>query len=612
VTVTEAVEHAGGAAGPSPGGSQRQPSLPASLRRWTGIALPHLIGVLVVTAVHAYAARDAVGPVYSHDEIGYLMNGRALSGNVSLGHLGPMGFYRAGWPLLTLPLHWLLDDPASLYRAVLWEVAVLGGLQVLPLSWLADRVLGVSRWWRAPLATVAAIVPGRSVLGGYVFAEAAYALAFLVVLVCVVRWRARSGAVEAAWLGSAAGFVYAIHGKGSAVVALTLLLLLHDLVRSRNRAALWGVATSVLTVAATQVVHQWLRSELYDLAFDRTSQVLGVVGQLQPRATVATATGGAWYVFVATAGVAAVGAITLGRQAWADAGERRFDLAAYYLASGVGLVVVSLPVFAVIVAKGTNRLDFLVYGRHWDSVVPFAVLAGLATVTTIGDRRAAAARILGAATLTATAGLGLHLVSLPAFSSGLPVAPSSIGGLAAWIGPSDWVIPIFGPTVLAIGVLAVSLVAQLWGRPVVPVLVGAVFVVLAVRAEHRFLQPFDAPNQDRLTAHRDVERLAVDAVGYDLDGSTATARNSYQYWMPDVDFLEFDSTREAPPTELVLARPDWPLAAGLGAVPVTVEERIAVTLWILPGELQDRLRRDGGLCTLVEMAEATESTWSCP
>ncbi|MEZ5230010.1 MAG: hypothetical protein R2710_26105 [Acidimicrobiales bacterium] len=125
-----------------------------------------LTGLTVVFAVHLIASRDAAGPMVFEDEIGYLMNSRAIVEQGSSVRIGPMGFYYSGWSLALVPLTALISDPGTLYRSVMVFIAVLGALQVLPLAWLARRVFDLDHPASIAVATIAALYPGRSISGG--------------------------------------------------------------------------------------------------------------------------------------------------------------------------------------------------------------------------------------------------------------------------------------------------------------------------------------------------------------------------------------------------------------------------------------------------------------
>ncbi len=119
---------------------------------------------------------------------------------------------------------------------------------------------------------------------------------------------------------------------------------------------------------------------------------------------------------------------------------------------------------------------------------------------------------------------------------------------------------------------------------------------MAWQAEMTTMRPLDGPWQRTITLQNAVADLDPDTISYDDHRLTLYGRNGYAFWLHEYDLQQFDSTLEAPPSGLVISRTDWPEAESIGALPYASEVRVNETIWVLPGEFQDELSREGQLC----------------
>ncbi len=546
---------------------------------------------LGVFLVHLIPGLDTGGPVVFEDEIGYLMNGRAIAGLADGARLHEMGFYHAGWSLLLAPLNWVFSDAAASYRAALTLTALLGALAVLPLTWLGRRALGLAPTTAVLAASVAALYPGRVLMSGYVYAESLLALSYLVALVAAWHFWHRRSTASAVLFGLSAAWLYAVHGRAIGIVVVTVLLLAVAALRGRDLRPLAGVAASIMVVVGTEVVHRWLKGAIY---LPRTSRLSGSVGNLpdtRPRSLLAATLGQSWYLAVASLGLVAAGAVELVRRLRHVWRTPEGSLWWWWLGSFVAVAAVTLPAMARSVARGL-RLDYVIYGRYMDAFVPALVLLGAATLAGPVRRTRPLVPVLAAPLLA----LATRVVSLSQYLEGLPIAALSVAGIAVWIDPGGQAVPL---VVGSLGATA-GAAAIFWlpWRSVTPrlVLAAALFVVLSIAGEIRTMGALDAPWQSLLQLQHVVSDLDPTAISYDEHDDTIYGRNGYQFWLPDTRFEFFDSgTGERPDTALVIARRDWPLADELDAALVTSEERLDEALWVMPGPLQDRLRAQGRL-----------------
>ncbi|MEZ5230009.1 MAG: hypothetical protein R2710_26100 [Acidimicrobiales bacterium] len=255
-----------------------------------------------------------------------------------------------------------------------------------------------------------------------------------------------------------------------------------------------------------------------------------------------------------------------------------------------------MPGFSVSVAGGDRRLDYVIYGRHWDAVLSFCVLAGATVVVTVTNRRELARWLISGGTVTAVAAAALKTVALPGYLSGLPIAAISVGGIAPWIDPSDQRIPLWEATATAVVSLVILLFppARWWMARLL--LVGAAFTLMAWRAEMHTMRPLDRPWQRTIEMQSAVEDLDPASISYDVHRLTLYGNNGYAYWLHEYDLHQFDSSADQVPTEVVISRTDWADAERWRALPYASETRVNETIWVMPGELQDQLLAADQLC----------------
>ncbi len=553
-------------------------------------------GMTIAFCVHRIAAQDAIGPMWYEDEIGYLMNSRAMVEGGSSVRIGPMGFYSGGWSVVLVPLTILVNDPHDLYQAALILMSAIGALHVLPLTWLAENLAGIERRFSVAAATVVAIYPGRALMAGYLFTEAFFSLCFLVALVTVARWIESRSALSAMLAGVSVGWLYSTHGRGLAPVVALLVAFLGASVVWRSLRPTAGLMGLVVTVVTSELLNRWLKSNLYELRFDRLSEGLGKFLEVQPRSFVATSVGALWYVAVSSFGLAAIGCAVLVGRSWRAARERDFTIEQWYVMTLAFVAALTIPGFSWSVAAGDRRLDYLIYGRHWDAVISFALLVGIGAILRAESRHRLTTMLgVASAGVVALAGV-LKVVSLSAYLEGLPLAAALVAGIAPWIDLSTQRIPLAqatGATVLSLIVLGV-LPYRASGLRLV--LLALVFVGMTWFGEINTMRPLDRPWQRMVSLQNEVADLDVESVAYDTNGLTRFGRNGYAYWLGPYDQTEFSSENELPDADIVIARHNWSGARQLGALPLFSETGIDETLWILPGSTQDALVADGAFC----------------
>ena len=303
--------------------------------------------------------------------------------------------------------------------------------------------------------------------------------------------------------------------------------------------------------------------------------------------------GQSWYLVTASVGLAAFGVIELVRRTLDELQERALGPWCFVTGSIAAVAAVTVPAMSRGAGRGT-RLDYVIYGRYLDALMPVVLLLGAAVLLRAGRAWQRLVPVIAIPVL----GLGTRLVSLPGFYEGAPIAALSVAGIAAWIDPAQQQIPFvwasLGATVIAAVAVAIPVRLALWRLAVVAV----AFVSLSVAGEVRTMGVLDTPWQSLVQLHTQVLDLDADVprISYDESEQTLYGRNGYQFWLPQTRVEFFDSSEgDRPRTDLVIARRDWPLATELDAEMIAAEERLDEALWVMPGELQDQLRATGRL-----------------
>ena len=218
------------------------------------------------------------------DEIGYLMNGRAIAGLADGVRLHQMGFYQSGWSVVLTPLNWVFSDAGVQYRAALTLTALLGGLAVVPLTWLGRKVLHLAPIPAVLAATVAALYPGRVLMSGYLYTESLLALSYCVAVVAVWHFWRRRSATAAVLVGLSSAWLYAVHGRAIGIVAVAVILLAVNALRDRDLRPLAGIAAAVAMVVGAELLNRWLKVAIYTPRSSRLSGNIGSLPDTRPRA----------------------------------------------------------------------------------------------------------------------------------------------------------------------------------------------------------------------------------------------------------------------------------------------------------------------------------------
>src|SRR5690349_3089526 len=270
-------------------------------------------GTIVLFLLRLALSLIRTGPVLVADEIGYLTNARVLDGGVP-GQLELAPFYRGGYSLLIAPLLELGGSPSFTYHLVLVLNALLAA-SVFPLLYLLlTRFAGVRPELAIWGALAGALYPALTVLSQVAMSEnALFPLVCLWLIAFGGLLREPRGGNDVAWaaaLGAATGGLWAIHNRMFVAILLALAGMAWLTLRGRLRPAGLALGVGIIALAfygvhaldGYLIDHNYAGSAPDELS-ERMDEIFAFGGL---RTVLANLFGQAWYLLVATFGLAAV------------------------------------------------------------------------------------------------------------------------------------------------------------------------------------------------------------------------------------------------------------------------------------------------------------------
>jgi hypothetical protein len=569
---------------------------------WLRRSAPVLGPYSLLVAVHVALAWTMRQPHLFADELGYLGHARYLAGTGGMPDMGTTTYYHFGYSLLLVPAFWLFPDPHETYRAVLVTNAFLISLLYVGLYDFLRRVLHASRGHAVVIASITCLYPASLLQSNLAWAENAVIPGYAA-LVCAFSWLVRRGTpASGVVFGLLSAFLYTVHPRMLPLVLLAAVLLL--LLAWRRivpwRTALVGLSCIAVVCVATTLSNEHLRSlgwAPHKRAERVTGMLSGVLSWTGVYGVALSAIGQLLYSTQATFGLFVVGVWYAGSQIRQVVvqGLRRLEcphhvmVLLFVLLSSTGILFAA----AVSNAKGGPRADHFIYGRYMETSLPVLTVLGLAGLWRVN------ARVRWRAVVPATL-LVLTLLTVvfnwtrgEALASRTAIVPANILGIY--------------PVVREIGLIdatAVSVVAA-----AIFLIVGAAFTRIAAAglsivalcfavAAAKDQEAVFVPIQPHLaTANQLPEHVrqmgGVRALGYDQAfyhrGSVPLRFFSYQYLLPGVEFIRFNSAKgQRPPTDVVISGVGWRDAQRFGARLAAVEFDADQALWVLPGTIQGR------------------------
>ena len=352
-----------------------------------------------ITALHAavgtWVATTVPGPLLSADDLAYLGMARTLAGE-GAAPLAPQPPYGVLYPVMLAP-GWALGlDEVAMLTWARSVNALLGALLVPVLFLLVRRLTGAGFRWSLAAAVVGASLPALFATGSIVWTERLLALLVAGALLALCRAHEEPSMGRVASTVALAVAMFASHPRlGLATVVIIAGSIYMARARREIAAAAAGLGFTGILAA------EGARRLLATASFDDSGTY--DVGDLASRRgfddafdMVLRAGGTVAYLVLATAGIAVVGLVVLGRNRvigpWALA-----TLAAVIVVAGWFLT-------------GVDRADAHLHGRYIEVYAPIAVALGVIGMRELGSR----------------------------FVAALLVGPPIIAGLyGAWAGPGN-------------------------------------------------------------------------------------------------------------------------------------------------------------------------------
>lgn len=556
--------------GRPPAGRRPRAGAPGARAAWV------LVAVAAVGSVGArlVLARWVDGPFMFQDEGGYVSVARALAGQ-DPDLYGPT--YHPLWGLLLAPAAALVG-PAGQQTAGQVLNALAAGATIPVLHVLARRVCGLPPWTAAAAAVAGGLTAASFVQATMLLPEALLALlvAASVVLVHRALTSARPG--WSALAGATSGAAYGAHPR-AAVLLLALavvgVLAWRTGVIDRRRLAVLG-GSALGTTLGVQVLHAWATARLYPSGTQPSLAGSPLGALAEPVGSLVITLGQAWYLVVASIGLAAVGALAAGRRAWEQRGTAAGLVALLVVLGAAGsLALGTAGSYEVGVGDDVGRSDLPLYGRYLEQWLPVLVVWAPALAATW--RRRAVAVIAPALVLVA--------VGLDAWYPG-----------EVWHQPAAWhnvaslrlAVDAFGADHVVATAVAAATLAVLVAVPRLPgdarwllplVAVGVANVVSGGRLVRDWAQPASAA-----WVERQVIAPALVASGeevwIDLDEHHEVSWGYHaQFWHPELEVRYFEGAPPAAATHL-LARAG--AAPAPGATAVLAEPSGDYVLWTRP------------------------------
>lgn len=330
---------------------------------------------LALSAAYFAASWRFTGPAYLNDEVGYLLNAAALTGD----RIDGANSYHFGYSLLLAPAFLLADQPGAIWRLAQATNALLGGASVFAFFLLAERFAPAAPLWeRLGSVLLCAASPILFIMAGYSFPTPAFVLVYALCVLALLESASRP------WLllvhGALVGFLFWVHPLGAAVIVASLIAM--SLLARGTRAWAPVIGAAAIEVAAVLAYRLWLSPALVDVmtpdgfpALLHYNDVRLVLSPMVLWETFVRAAGQIVYLVIATLGFALLGAVAATRQAITGRLPQDRAACAFMVLSVLGIAAAGALMFSLL--DGVDRTDQWMYGRYVEGAALPLLLFGL-------------------------------------------------------------------------------------------------------------------------------------------------------------------------------------------------------------------------------------------
>lgn len=471
------------------------------------------------------------GPGYLADEVGYLLNAAALTGD----RIDGASSYHFGYSLLIAPAFLVSDNPKIIWPVVQALNAAMFGASLVALYAVGERLAPeASTIRRLGALIVCALSPIPLVMAGYAFATPAFVLVYILSVLALLEAAENNGALLAH--GALVGFLFWVHPVGAGVIVASLAAIVLVAIRSRTwvvpfcAAAIEITAVALYRLVLSPVLVQWmtpagfqpqLHYESFDLAnvtpYVLWEAVIRGVGQLS-------------YIAIGTLGFAVLGFAASLYAVFKAPRPANRAACAYMTLSLLGVVGIGALMFAA--TPETTRPDHWMYGRYADGAVLPLLMLGLLTT---GYRRWAPLCIL----------IPAAFVALVYITPGTPDLALSRSGL--WPGlnlvnlVSFWPATLPDGTTLAAAILLGGAIAALavllprWAATAVILSAFGLCAYVQLAWHHRVLTIVSKPSDLPEVVRRSWPSGSCIGLDPDLPENEAWRVNLYKFHLHDYD-----------------------------------------------------------------------------
>lgn len=564
-----------------------------------------VLSVLVLLVLNVIVAQTAIAPRAPWDEVAPLEMARRLAGRGPVTPMDSPG-YNPGWGILLTPIWWFTQDPQTVYRAAIGVVIALAMLTVWPLSLLAKK-MGLSTPQAVTAAALALSLPARTVNADYALAENLLALLIVCTALAAFSLWSRPGLLRVLLFSAAATGCYLAHVRGLAVMLAAAIWLVFFLLRDW-KVALAGLAFLAAGYVLVQFLVRVVALPIMLGGFLQSERLFSKMSNLDPSLVARVAFEQTWAQLAGSYGVIAVGFVGLAVLSWREVRGKRVGPHGFVL--GLFLIAFAVSVLGWAVPGPQGRFDAQVYTRYID---PYALL--LVVVALVMAFRVTKRSLLWVAlALSALDVLVVYFRVAPwANTWGTMDGPANSAAVLAftrWKTDSPFAHPLipsptnanafwfWGSLAVAVGFLTLLVLRKHPGVLSVVLLLG--FATLSLGANPSQAREYPA------SIATSVEKIEAASgtpdntlpVNFDLScrGAGATfdkALNWTGYWLSPRRVDAVESEKHGFDSPVVVSCRTWPRAKELGAYWVPGSDFETYRVWVLPGELQRSLQKDG-------------------
>lgn len=566
--------------------------------------------ILIVTfgifVLHLAFSASVHQPRIFSDETAYMANARYLAGVGAHFNLDGARHYYPGYSLFLVPLFKLIRDPETLYRSIIVLNCLISAVTVWTLYLIGKRVLSLSHRSALIVAALVSLYPSSLIFGSYAMTESIFVLAFSLVILAFDWLISRPSFTRSVLFALLTSLTLAIHPRSIPFLPIVAVFMLFTTAtrQLKLRYSVLPLVVPFLSYWALRAVNRDLHDVLYA---NHIKEDLTRIGKLKLGHMLGSFAlqmiGQAWYLAVATYGLAVIGFIGAivfvmrrihARGFTAIATDRQVVVVNFALALMTGALVVS-----ALTSTPPARADQAIYGRYNEGWLPVLLVFGVGLLIGLRKRRVIFVSYVVSAGVIAGLGLGLKYGRKPDIFSRTHVDLNNLGILP--------VITRYGFRIAFITAISMALVTAIYflffvmkRSSVSFIAVGALFVATALYGQVTYAnRGDDVIRTEEVRAQLANLKLKPEKVAFDEKGFSVLPFYSFQFWLPETRFELFDGKRKTslPYTYMFSTNFDVRGYAPQARI-VYIHPQTHTALYVQPGTVQEQLARKGYLLPL--------------